>query len=825
MRRLELACVAGLALAACSPVPAAGDAGVDGGGGSSSGGLAGGLSLTAVNPTHGPVGGGTPVALAGSGFGPGLSLTFGGTPAQQISVLSSSQVTALTPPGSDGGAVDVVADLAGVTATLHGGFTYDLGPQVDYCIVKFPSALTAAPDSQTGLVYGRVHVPNVTTSAGNQGEIVAQVGWGTLGSVPDGTWVWSSATFNAQCNQCGQNYEYQGAMQAGAAGSYAMAYRFSADHGNSWTDCDTHGDTPSAPYSPANQATLTVAAPDGGADAGPAIGWCDLKSPDTLNATPGSSAGPLYGQVWIPGYTNAGGDPAAIAAQVGYGPSGGDPADAGWSWTKASFNAGCTTCSGANYEYDTPIVAPGPGSYALAYRFSFEDGGWVDCDTVGTPYDPSNSGVLTVEVADAGSGDGGLAIGWCDLKYPDALAAVTGAVAGPLYGQVYVSGFTNAGGDPAALAAQLGYGPVGSDPAGAGWTWLAAAYNPGCTTCGGNNDEYDTTLVMPAPGSYALAYRFSFEDGGWVDCDTAGIPYDPAKAGTLTATAIDAGVDAGGGDAGAADAGPDAGPVPIAWCDYRAPNPLALEPGAPSGLLYAQVLSPGVTTVAGNQAEIRAQIGYGPAGSDPADAGWSWSDATFNPSCASCGGQNYEYDTSFAAPGAGSWALAARFSGDRGATWVDCDAAGDATYAPANAGVLTVRWLAVSWCDLQFPATLSGAVGVDAGPVYGRVDEPGVTDANGDPASIWAEVGLGPPGTNPTDPDAGWRWWTSPYNPGCLLCGNNYEYQGWLVPPDAGSWAYATRFSVDDGGYWTACGLGGPWSPDGGSDAGLLAVP
>jgi hypothetical protein len=412
--------------------------------------------------------------------------------------------------------------------------------------------------------------------------------------------------------------------------------------------------------------------------------------------------------------------------------------------------------------------------------------------------------------------------------------------------------------------AEVGFGPEGSDPssADAGWIWAVSAFNPSCLQCG-NNYEYDGTLTAPSPGGYGLAYRFSFDQGAhFTDCDTAGdAPYQPANEGTFTVSApvVDAGPDAGAphGDAGTsedagsgADAGqpkqdagvdagasqdagasvdagePDAGPaaIPIQYCDLQFPTSLSLEPGASSGPVYARVYSGGYTDDGGNPGEILAEVGYGPTGSDPAEAGWSWTAAAFNQSCAGCG-NNYEYDGTFNAPGAGSYAMAARFSGDQGATWTDCDAAGDAIYNPANAGTLTTAWITVNWCNLQFPPTLTGTAGIDAGPIFGQVYQPGVTDSSGSPSLILAEVGLGPPGSDPTFPDAGWSWSAATYNPSCLDCGNNYEYEGFVVPPASGSYAYATRFSADDGGYWTACGLGGPWTEGGVNDAGLLTVP
>jgi hypothetical protein len=991
--RKRILVIATLAFAACSGTSGTPDGGS--GSGSSSGGLntgsssgGGQLKLTSITPNSGPLAGGTKVAIVGSGFGSGIDITFGGVAATSISLVSSAQLTAVTPPSMQPGPTDVVASFNGQTVSLAGGFSYGASPPIDYCVLQFPKTLAAAPNSAAGPVYGRVYVPNITTASGNQTQILGQAGWGTLGSVPDDTWNWSSAVFNTSCNACGNNYEYDGSIYTGATGDYALAFRFSTDNGGTWVNCDGSGDTAPATYDPADQGTLTVSASsggDGGNDAGLTIGYCDVQFPTTLNSGPGISAGPVYGQVYVAGLTDSSGNPALIEGQVGYGPSGSVPgSDGGWSWAPAAFNASCDDC-GNNYEYDGTFTAPGPGSYALAFRFSLDNGAhFVDCDAAGdSPYNPSNAGVLTVElpdagvdaglsvgwcdlqfpttldglsgtptgfiygrvyvagltdsagspnsiegevgygptgstpnsdggwswasttynascndcgnnyeyegalttpapgsyalayrfsldhgasfvdcdavgdvpynpasegtltaslpVADAGPGDGGdlpdagpeFAIGWCDLQFPTTLDGTTGSSAGPVYGRVYVAGLTDSAGDAGAILAEVGFGPIGGAPAGpdAGWRWAVSAYNPACSGCG-NNYEYDGTLTAPAPGNYALAYRFSLDQGAhFTDCDSMGdIPYNPEFSGQLDVAAPDAGTDAGF-DAGPPDAGtPDAGPtpIPIQYCDLQFPTSLALEPGANSGAVYAQVYSSGVTSVPGNQAELLAQVGYGPAGSDPgappSDGGWSWSAAAFNGSCLTCG-NNYEYDGTFAAPGVGSYAMAARFSGDQGATWTNCDAAGDAPYNPVNAGTLTVQWITVGWCNIQFPPTLSGTAGVDAGPIYGQVYWAGVTDSNGSPASILAEVGLGPTGSDPTLADAGWSWWPAGYNSSCLDCGNNFEYFGYVVPPASGSYDYVTRFSADDGGYWTACGLAGPWVEGGANDAGLLTVP
>ncbi len=830
-------------LFACAPSPASGpaDSGAGGEGGDGGPLSGGGLSIGAIVPNHGPLAGDTSVAMTGHGFADGIAVAFGGRPGTGLHFLSATQLTVVTPAGAAGGPVDVTVTLGTETATAAKAFTYDVVQPVDWCVLQFPKALDAAPDSPAGPVYGRVLVTGVTGAGGDPSALSAQVGFGPSGSTPDSTWSWFPATYNASCGGCGNNDEFQGNIMTAAAGSFALAVRFSTDQGATWTPCDAKGDTPQSPYDPANQGTLAVAALDGGADAGPFIGGCDLQAPVMVDVAPGVTTPEIFGRVWAPGITGpGGGTPALITAEVGYGPTGADPgADGGWSWFSATYNASCQNC-GNNYEYEGSFPAPGPGSYALAYRFSLDGVHFRDCDTKwDTPYNPSNAGVLTVEVdagVPGGGEDAGHRIGGCDLQSPPSLTVTSGTATPAIYGQVWVPGLTGpGGGDPSLIDAEVGYGPAGSNPGGdAGWSFFPAAYNARCADCG-NNYEYDGTFTAPAPGTYALVTRFSLDGVDWVDCDTKwDWPYEPANAGVLTVEApdagriedagVDAGVDAGSEEI---DAGGDAGAtVAVDNCDLQFPHSLDLEPGGTS-TVYAQVLSNGVTSVAGNQGDFEVEVGYGPAGSDPATGGWTWFTAAFNAGCQGCG-SNYEYGGTLTAPAAGTYALAARVSGDHGATWRDCDTAWDPTYLPANAGTLAVAWVKVDNCWLQWPYAITAAAGADAGLVYGHVQMAGVTDSAGNQGRILAEVGVGPVGADPTDPDAGWTWSPAQFNASCSTCSGNppaYEYQGPITAPsEAGEYDFLPRFSADDGGYWTACGRTGPWSPDGGNDAGVLVV-
>ncbi|WP_228001490.1 beta strand repeat-containing protein [Nocardia australiensis] len=85
-------------------------------------------TLISVNPTAGPLVGGTSVTLTGTGLTTTQSVTFGGVVAS-FTVVSDTQVVAVTPPGA-AGAVDIVVTTSGGSVTATGGFTYVAGPSI-----------------------------------------------------------------------------------------------------------------------------------------------------------------------------------------------------------------------------------------------------------------------------------------------------------------------------------------------------------------------------------------------------------------------------------------------------------------------------------------------------------------------------------------------------------------------------------------------------------------------------------------------------------------------------------------------------------------------
>lgn len=80
-------------------------------------------TITSVNPTSGPIAGGTSVTITGTNFLYATTVRFGATNATTFTVVSDTKITATTPSNTIG-AKDVVVITPDGTGTLTGGYTY-----------------------------------------------------------------------------------------------------------------------------------------------------------------------------------------------------------------------------------------------------------------------------------------------------------------------------------------------------------------------------------------------------------------------------------------------------------------------------------------------------------------------------------------------------------------------------------------------------------------------------------------------------------------------------------------------------------------------------
>jgi formylglycine-generating enzyme required for sulfatase activity len=113
-------------------------------------------TLSSVAPSGGPTAGGTTITLTGTNFIGALSVTVGGVPATNVTLVNPTTITAVTPSGSLGSKA-VAVTAGGSTSTLAGSFLYATVP-------LWATALDFAPN------------PAVVTNAALRNAITAS-GW------------------------------------------------------------------------------------------------------------------------------------------------------------------------------------------------------------------------------------------------------------------------------------------------------------------------------------------------------------------------------------------------------------------------------------------------------------------------------------------------------------------------------------------------------------------------------------------------------------------------------------------------------------------------
>ena len=132
--------------------------------------------------------------------------------------------------------------------------------------IQYPLTVTKPIDTTPVTIYGQVKVPGITDVAGDPAKIIAQVGYGAVGSDPT-TWTWKPMTFNA-AHTGDAYYEYQGTIRPETVGTFDYLVRFSDDLGKTWSYGYQKGVTPKTP----GKLTLTASS--------------DTSAPTWANATP-----------------------------------------------------------------------------------------------------------------------------------------------------------------------------------------------------------------------------------------------------------------------------------------------------------------------------------------------------------------------------------------------------------------------------------------------------------------------------------------------------------------------------------------------------------
>ena len=133
------------------------------------------------------------------------------------------------------------------------------------------------------------------------------------------------------------------------------------------------------------------------------IGWANLQWPPTLTHTISAvnRTDNVYGQVWIDSVTSRPGATPNLRAQLGFGPTGSNPANnPAWTWVDASFNVD----AGNNDEFQASLLPEAVAVYDYVYRYTTTGGhDWLYADLNGpiaTGASPANPGRLTVNPSD-----------------------------------------------------------------------------------------------------------------------------------------------------------------------------------------------------------------------------------------------------------------------------------------------------------------------------------------------------------------------------------------------------------------------------------------
>ena len=194
---------------------------------------------------------------------------------------------------------------------------------------------------------------------------------------------------------------------------------------------------------------------------------------------------------------------------------------------------------------------------------------------------------------------------------------------------------------------------------------------------------------MPGAASYAV-YRSLFTGGGYARVgtttgttfDDSGLPNGQAQYYVVRA------LDSAGNESRPSNEVRALPHLAIDWSNLQWPPSGHYTLSVNGGLTaYGQVYIAGATEAAGRTPSLDAQLGYGPAGSDPHGTSWTWLDAGFNGNA----GNNDEFVASINPQQAGSYDYAYRYSTTAGRDWVYADLDGSPNgYSSAQAGKLTV---------------------------------------------------------------------------------------------------------------------------------------
>ena len=168
--------------------------------------------ISSLSPSSGPAAGATSVTLTGTTFVAGATVSFGGTAAANITVVSATSITCTTPAHAAGQADVVVTNPDGVSGTKTNAFTYNLPPTPTLTSLSPVSGSIAGGTSVTltgtnfaagaAVTFGGTAATNVTvgsatsitctTPQGAAGAVDVAVSFGGVGVTKTGGYTYNA---------------------------------------------------------------------------------------------------------------------------------------------------------------------------------------------------------------------------------------------------------------------------------------------------------------------------------------------------------------------------------------------------------------------------------------------------------------------------------------------------------------------------------------------------------------------------------------------------------------------------------------------------------
>ena len=297
--------------------------------------------------------------------------------------------------------------------------------------------------------------------------------------------------------------------------------------------------------------------------------------------------------------------------QLGWGPAGENPAtSAQWDWsTTAQFKGDFWD----NDEYEATLPNPGVvGSYRFAYRFQVNGGELLYCDADGNSSGPDGFNAdLTGSLAVSRAPDPEPTDSYCRLQSVSGTTVGSGDIV-TVVGRVHIPGVTAGEGPGTNVQVQVGVGAADTNAStqADAFTWKTAEYTSEADG-EADTDEFSTTVTPAYTGDRAVSMRYTTDGTTWTYCDKDGSNVGGYTLGQQHALTV-------------------GNHAEIDYCKLQHPFEIAVNAIDGARTVYGRLYHGGVTPGGGQGAGVVAELGYGPASSDPGISGWTWVAASYN---------------------------------------------------------------------------------------------------------------------------------------------------------------------------------------------------